>query len=284
MKDGLPFDIDLVLLDANNIKNIYSDGTLTVETIPLKHGVPCCGYLFREVGKPRHIRPDAIEKYKIPYNLINSIKKDGIDYTRPDGTVIKNEDITTPPDRSYSYAYCSDTSYNEDMFEQIKGVTVLYHEVSFMEKDRELAEKYHHSTSKDAALTAEKSSADKLLIGHISVRYKEDSEVLDEVRKFFLFSDLAEEKKEYDIEKMYKNKHRMENKIILLKEQFFTEQKLMITMEMITNIFFENYDNVIEFISELREETFKRYNGKKTISIEGNECPTLLLNDTSNDD
>ena len=76
----------------------------------------------------------------------------------------------------------------------------------------------------------------------------------------------------------------MENKIILLKEQFFTEQKLMITMEMITNIFFENYDNVIEFISELREETFKRYNGKKTISIEGNECPTLLLNDTSNDD
>ena len=73
--------------DTNEPALIFEDRTLTVTTIPLKHRVPTCGFLFREKEGLRHLRRDMIDAYEIPIAYINTIKA-GSDFVLPDGEVI----------------------------------------------------------------------------------------------------------------------------------------------------------------------------------------------------
>ena len=57
---------------------IYEDRTLTVETIPLKHRVPCCGYLFREKAPLPHIRKDMID-YCVSLYMLSILLRKGLD-------------------------------------------------------------------------------------------------------------------------------------------------------------------------------------------------------------
>jgi ribonuclease Z len=169
---------------------IYEDDALTVETIPLIHKIPCSGFLFREKVKPRRVN-----KEKLPQGLlvrqIANLKK-GYDVTDDTGNVLhKNEDLTYPPRRSRSYAYCADTAYNELMLDQVKNVDILYHEATFTLDEEQKAIETLHSTAAQAGLLARKAEAKKLLIGHFSARYKELAPILDEVKTVFENAELA---------------------------------------------------------------------------------------------
>jgi ribonuclease Z len=171
---------------------IYEDDALTVETIPLIHRLPCSGFLFREKTKPRRVN-----KEKLPLGLllrqIANLKR-GFDVTDDSGNILyKNEDLTLPPRRSRSYAYCSDTAYNEAMADQLKNIDVLYHEATFMLDEAQKAKETQHSTAAQAAQFATKAKATKLLLGHFSARYKDLNPILDEARKFFDNCELAVE-------------------------------------------------------------------------------------------
>jgi ribonuclease Z len=178
---------------------IYDDDKLTVETIPLDHRIKCSGFLFKEKPKPRRI-----DKEKMPDSLtlqqIASLKR-GDDITDEAGNIIyKNADYTLSPRRSRSYAYCSDTAYNEKMIEQISGVNILYHEATFTEDEITKATETFHSTAKQAAKIALKAKADKLLLGHFSARYRELDPILDEAKKVFGNCELAVEGMELTIQ------------------------------------------------------------------------------------
>ena len=105
-----PYQIILHEVDSKTPQIIYEDRSVVISTLPLKHRIPCCGYLFREKPTPRHIRRDVIDFYQIPISQINNIKA-GLDWTTEDGTFIPNDRLTTPPDPVRSYAYCTDTAY-----------------------------------------------------------------------------------------------------------------------------------------------------------------------------
>ena len=150
---------------------IYHDSKTEVHTIPLKHRVPTCGFLFKEKAGNRNIRKEMIEEHGISIRDIVSIKE-GSDYTTSDGRVIPNEELTLPAHRPRSYAYCSDTAYDEEIIDIIKNVDLLFHEATFLHEDLKLALETTHSTSRQAAEIAVKAGAGKLLIGHFSSRYK----------------------------------------------------------------------------------------------------------------
>ena len=140
----------------------------------------------------RHIRRDVIDAYNIPTCYINNIKA-GMDYTLPDGEVIPNERMTTPADPVRSYAYCSDTMFKPSNAEQLKDVTLLYHESTFMEKDKVLSKKTYHSTTVEAAEMAKLANAGQLMIGHFSARYEDENLLLEECRQIFPDTILANE-------------------------------------------------------------------------------------------
>jgi ribonuclease Z len=140
-------------------------------TIPLKHRIPTCGFLFREKQVPRNIKKDMVEKYQISIKDIVKIKN-GKDYKTGNGKIIPNSELTLPPFCTRSYAYCSDTAYSEDIIDLVRSVDLLYYETTFLQKDEDLAVETLHSTTSQAAEIALKANVGKLIIGHFSSRYK----------------------------------------------------------------------------------------------------------------
>ena len=195
---GLEFKVVFHAVDTTQNKVVYEDRSLTVETIPLQHRIDCCGYLFREKPILPHIRRDMIDFYKIPISQINNIKA-GADWVTVEGEVIANSRLTTPAEPARSYAYCSDTRYIKTLHELVKGVSTLYHESTYSAEDAERARLYWHSTSQDAAKVARDASVGKLLLGHFSARYNNESQLLDEAKEIFPNSYLTCEGATFDI-------------------------------------------------------------------------------------
>jgi ribonuclease Z len=99
--------------------------------------------------------------------------------------VVPNSELTEDPPPPRSYAYCSDTRYNEEIVEQIKGVDLLYHESTFLHDRVDRAIETFHSTAKEAATIAKMAGVKKLVIGHYSARYKDLQPLLSEARAVF---------------------------------------------------------------------------------------------------
>lgn len=149
---------------------IYEDDNVTVKTIPLKHRVYTNGFLFKEKNTQRTLNIEAVEEYEIEKCYYAKIKNGG-NIVLEDGREIENAKLTFEPIKEKSYAFCSDTLYNEDILPLINEVDVLYHETTFLEADEQYAVKTMHSTAKEAAIIAKKANVGTLIMGHYSTRY-----------------------------------------------------------------------------------------------------------------
>lgn len=194
----LTFTIHIVPFKTKKNEIIYEDKNVTVWSLPLKHRVPSSGFLFIEKEKPRNIIPEMIKKYSIPIKDIVRIKS-GEDFYTDEGT-IPNKKLTYPPFKIRSYAYCSDTAYQKNLPDLVKNVTLLYHEATFLQRDKGLARLTMHSTTHEAATIAKEAGAEKLLIGHFSSRYKNTDLFESEAKEIFLNTEAVEDGKEYAVE------------------------------------------------------------------------------------
>ncbi|MES2733171.1 MAG: ribonuclease Z [Bacteroidota bacterium] len=177
-------------IDTEARKVILENDWLTVETIPLIHRINCAGFLFREKPKRHRLRKDVLPNGISLVNLI--ILKKGLDVMDEEGNVLmKNEDFTLPPRKSRSYAYCSDTRYNEAIVPQIQAVDLLYHESTFLDDEAVRAGETFHSTAKQAATIARLAKVKKLVLGHYSSRYQELHPFQEEAEAIFTPAVLA---------------------------------------------------------------------------------------------
>jgi len=157
-------------LESKSSEVIFEDAKVIVKTIPLKHRVYTNGYLFQEKPAERKLNIEAVQQYNIHIAYYQKIKNGG-NVTLDDGTVVENEKLTFDPEPPKSYAFCSDTVYNEEVIPVIQNVDVLYHESTFLESEAALAQKTLHSTAREAATIALKANVKKLILGHYSTRY-----------------------------------------------------------------------------------------------------------------
>lgn len=178
--------------DTKEPMQIYEDRSLTVTTIPLRHRMPCCGFLFAEKRRPNHIIREMVDFYQVPVYELNRIKN-GADYVTAEGKTVSNNLLTRPSAPSRSYAYCSDTIYLPSIVEQIKGVDLLFHEATFANEDAPRAKETFHTTAAQAAEIARKAEVKKLLIGHFSARYEDENILLQEASAIFPDTQLAKE-------------------------------------------------------------------------------------------
>ncbi|MGE0773015.1 MAG: ribonuclease Z [Cyclobacteriaceae bacterium] len=178
---------------------IFENDQLSVTSLPLLHKVPCCGFLFSEKPKPRHINKEKLS----PGMRLQDIAtlKMGRDVYDDHGKLLyRNEDYTLPPKKSLRYAYCSDTAYHEPLIELIKGVDLLYHEATFLEEHMDKAKETLHSTASQAATVASRAQVKQLLIGHYSARYRELDALWREANAVFPNTRLAKEGETIDLE------------------------------------------------------------------------------------
>lgn len=188
----LYYPLKFVVTNADKEEVIYDDGKFTVTSLPLKHRIPTTGFIFKEKNQPRHINKEVADRFGVPIIYYNSLRK-GDDFIADDGEVISNQLLTFPPDIPRSYAFCSDTIYNEDIIESIRGCDLLYHEATFSHDLHESAAAKMHSTNIQAATIAQKAQVKKLLLGHFSARYDDLEPLLLEARSVFIETYIAEE-------------------------------------------------------------------------------------------
>ncbi len=181
---NLNFDVVFHPIDTTRHSLIYQDRSMEVWTLPLKHRVECCGFLFKEKPGLPHINREMTDCYGIPPCHLNNIKA-GHDWTMPDGRVIPNSRLTTPPDKPRSYAYCSDTMYMPELVPLIKDVDLLYHEATYDNSLECKAKARAHSTAGQAASIALQAQAKRLMIGHYSASYKDSSLLLRQAQETF---------------------------------------------------------------------------------------------------
>jgi ribonuclease Z len=189
---GMTYDVIFHSIDPTKEAIIYDDRSVSISTIPLKHRIPTCGFLFQEKKTPNHIIRDMVDFYQIPVFELNRIKN-GEDYITPEGVVVPNNRLTTPSDPARSYAYCSDTAYQRSIIPQIKGVDLLFHESTFAQSDAARAKETFHTTASQAAEIARDAEAKQLVIGHFSARYEDESILLKEAQAIYPNTLLAKE-------------------------------------------------------------------------------------------
>ncbi|MBF2709851.1 ribonuclease Z [Flavobacterium soyangense] len=157
-------------LESKESEIVFEDDKVIVKTIPLKHRVYTNGFLFQEKVGDRKLDMNAVQNYEIDKCYYQKIKN-GKDIILDDGRVIENHKLTFDPIPVKSYAFCSDTVYDESIIPYIKEVDVLYHESTFLDSEEVLAGKTMHSTAKEAATIALKANVKQLIMGHYSTRY-----------------------------------------------------------------------------------------------------------------
>ena len=171
----IPEDLEGVIFEDDNIK---------VSNLLLDHSIKCSGFVFEEIRSKRKIIKSEVEKLNVPYDKMKSLKN-GLDWINKKGEIIPNEQLTIENSKPHTYAFCSDTRYNEQLISKIEGVDLLYHETTFKKDLEERAFQTGHSTTLQAASIARKSNVKSLLIGHYSQRYRDFQELADESKEIF---------------------------------------------------------------------------------------------------
>lgn len=184
-------------LNLKESELIYEDDKVEVHTIPLKHRIYTNGFLFKEKENERKLDINLVNEANINVAYFRKLKQ-GFDVENEDGVLIANEKVTKNPVPVKSYAFCSDTAYNEDMIPLIKDATVLYHESTFLDKNESLCIPTKHSTAKNAATIALKANVGTLILGHYSTRYDDVSEFKTEAESVFPNVELSRDGKKFN--------------------------------------------------------------------------------------
>lgn len=171
-------------LDSKEPQLLFEDEKVSVETIPLKHRIYANGFLFKEKPGERKLNMSAVLLRKIDVVYYKKLKR-GMDMKLEDGTIIPNHELTLDPKPPLSYAFCSDTIYKPDNVPQLSGVTVLYHESTFLEAHKKLALPTGHSTAIEAGMIARDAGAKFLILGHYSTRYPDLTLFANEAKTVF---------------------------------------------------------------------------------------------------
>ena len=180
----LPFPLIFESIAPNDAKVLLDTESYTVSCFPVEHRIQCHGFLFELKKGERKLLPEECKIHGIPTAYFSALKY-GADYIRKDGTLIKNENVTTSGEPEKKYAYCSDTKFTDSFLSYIRNVDLMYHESTYLKIDSEKALARYHSTAEQAATVALNAGAKKLLLGHYSSRYLELEDFYTEATEIF---------------------------------------------------------------------------------------------------
>lgn len=155
-----------------------------IKVFQVEHNIPSYGFVYEEKKRPgKFDKPKAL-KLGIPEGPLFSKLQKGNNITLDDGNIITPEMVLGPLRPGRKIVLSSDTKPCENTIKHAKNADVLIHEATFNSEIKD-ANEYGHSTSIQAAEIAKKANVKKLFLTHISPRYNNHHEILDEAKKIF---------------------------------------------------------------------------------------------------
>jgi ribonuclease Z len=188
---GLTFPIE--------IHEVYDGGTIcdekeyTVEAVQSNHVVSGFAYAFVEKRRAGKFYPEKANALGVPEGELRSKLQHGEAVKLPNGRVISPEDVLGSPRKGRKIVYTGDTRPFAGFAKFAAGADLVIHDSTFDDALCEKAELDGHSTPSQAALEAKKAKAKKLVLTHISARYADAGLLLEQARKVFENTVVAED-------------------------------------------------------------------------------------------
>ncbi len=183
-KDAIPYEVHEV-----TVGKAYEGEDFILEVQKLEHSTACVGYRFHEKDK---LRIDVVKAKKLGLEgpILGKLQQ-GQDVTVK-GKKIKAKEVTYAV-KGKKISYVTDTVPCRGADLLAKDADLLICEGTHLDEILEKSEKSGHMTVKQAALIASENNAQKLVLTHISQRYKVPSEIIEEARTYFDNSSVAED-------------------------------------------------------------------------------------------
>jgi len=163
---------------------VFDAPDFTVSAFPVSHrGPDCYGYLFEEKGHQPFL-PDKAAALGIAPGPLYGRLANGECITLADGSVVTPEMVTGEFRPGTRLAAIGDLGETDSLVELLNGVDGLVIESTYLEEEREMARQFAHLTARQAASFARQIGAGKLMLTHLSRRYR-DKDVLAEARETF---------------------------------------------------------------------------------------------------
>lgn len=172
----------------DKVEKFFENQDLSIEAAMLDHGIPCLGYSVIE--KPvRKMLKDKMKKFGFSTGAIVGKLQRG-ETVMVKGKTITPEEVSrlTEPKK---ITFILDTRICNGAIALAKDSDILVSEAVYASRLEEKADEYNHMTAKQAALMAHNANAKKLILTHISQRYKTPEEVLEDARNIFENSEVA---------------------------------------------------------------------------------------------
>ncbi len=174
-------DIELIPVDPGVI--LEEDG-LRVVAFPVTHrGPDVFGYAFEEQAR-RPFLPEKAAALGVPEGPIRRDLVEGQSVTLDDGTAIHPDDVLGAERRGARLVHVGDCGSTEDIVDVCTAADGLVIEATYLEYERELAERFGHLTAREAAQLAKQADVGHLYLTHISRRYRE-SQIYEEASAVF---------------------------------------------------------------------------------------------------
>ena len=190
------FDFPIEFIEVGS-ETLIENEEYIIKSQEVHHNVPSLAYSIEEKKKPRFLRQKAID-LGVPVGPYFGRLHNG-EEIEIDGVIIKPEQVLGPPRKGIKITYSGDTEPCSELTAFAKDSTLLIHESTYLNEDKDKAELHGHSTCTDAAETAIESNSKELILTHISTRYQNPKEMLKEAKEIFENTKLAKDLMTIDI-------------------------------------------------------------------------------------
>lgn len=188
---NLTFPLEIREVKDANI--VCEEKEYDVHAVWADHVVPTLAYALIEKPRPGKFNPEKAKALGIPEGSLWSKLQHGSAVKLPNGRVVKSEEVVGPQRPGRKIVYSGDTRPTENVAELALNADLLIHDGTF---DDELTDKAYedgHSTASQAAETANKAEVKWLILTHVSARYRHPDVLVEQARKIFLKTDIAED-------------------------------------------------------------------------------------------
>ena len=173
-------------LRLNEIKpgTFFESDDFTVSAFSVTHrGPDCLGYVFE--GKARRpFLPDKADELGVPFGPERRDLVAGNEITLASGKRVKPDDVLGPLQKGVKLVVVGDAGKTEDLLEVCKDADALVIESTYLDEEAEMAGQFSHLTARQGAELAVKAGVKKLILTHISRRYRE-KDVIKEAQAIF---------------------------------------------------------------------------------------------------
>lgn len=166
--------------------NILKNEDFEISAFPLKHEISCFAYVFKEKNKVGEFNRKKAEKLGIPVGPLYAKLAQG-EKIKVNGKTFTQKDVMnySKSKEGRKIVFVSDTRPTKEIIDNSKNADLLIHEATFLDKQKDKAISTLHTTALEAASTAKKAKAKKLILFHFSARNSNPLEILTEAKKEF---------------------------------------------------------------------------------------------------